>query len=182
MVLRSSIHSAGWILAATLAVIGGGCSQPRATEPRASAPELRLEGVRFRLFRGERLRADGTASALTYQRESTAVTAADGALRLHGKRDVVTVTAPTGSGVVSARTFQASGGLVAARGTDTVQTDSARYDPTRGPQGEVVGESPVELAGTGYRMRGNGFTLDPSEGTIALRGGTRLVAGLGGTR
>lgn len=180
MVLRSSVYFAAWVLAASTALTG--CSQPRAGEEHGRAPELRLEGVQFRVFRGERLRADGTASALTYQRETTAVKATDLQLRLRERRDVVTLSAPDGAGIVSARTFRADGGILAVRGTDTARTESARFDPSQGAQGKVIGDDPVELAGRGYRMRGNGFTLDPSVGQIALRGGTRLVAGLGGTR
>lgn len=178
MVLRSSIHFAGWILAVSGMALGG-CSKPRAVEQTRAAPELRLEGVRFRLFRGERLRADGTAASLTYQRETTSVQGSDVELRLRQPREVVTISAPLGSGVVSARTFEATGGILAERGTDTARTESARFVPGDGPQGMVIGERPVELAGNGYRMRGNGFTLDPADGQIVLRGGTRLLAGLG---
>jgi hypothetical protein len=94
----------------------------------------------------------------------------------------VVLTAPTGEGVASARTFDAGGGLLAVRGTDTARTESARYEPAHGRAGQVIGDRPVELAGKGYRMRGNGFALDPDTGVIALRGGTRLVAGLPGGR
>jgi lipopolysaccharide export system protein LptC len=180
MVLRSSIQKAGWILAAWAAL--SGCSRPSAGDVREAVPELRLEGVRFRLFRGAVLRADGTAAAVTYQRDSTAVGANDLALRLHEGRELVVLTAPAGEGVASSRTFQVSGGLRAVRGTDTAVTDSARFDPTVGNQGQVIGDRPVELSGRGYRLRGNGFTLDPAVGQIALRGGTRLVAGLQGAK
>jgi hypothetical protein len=180
MVLRSSIHFAGWILAVFVAALSG-CSQPRTAADRVAPPELRLEGVRFRLFRDDALRADGTASVLTYQRESTAVKAEEIRLRLHDARGVVELAAPSGTGTVSARTFEANGGLQAIRGTDTATTESASFDPARGSGGQVVGDRPVELAGTGYRLRGNGFTLDPAAGEIVLRGGTRLVAGLKGS-
>jgi hypothetical protein len=181
MVLRSSIHISGWILAVWAAALTG-CSQPRTAEERQDVPELQLEGVRFRLFRGDALRADGTASSVTYQRDSTVVGAVDLAIRLHERRDVVLLTAPAGDGVVSARTFRAGGGLRAVRGSDTAVTEAARFDPAAGEDGQVIGDLPVELAGRGYRLRGNGFTLDPAVGQIALRGGTRLVAGLPGGR
>jgi hypothetical protein len=181
MVLRSSIQNAGWILAALAAALSG-CSKPTAAEDRKPVPELRLEGVRFRLFRGDVLRADGTASAVTYQRETTAVGASDLALRLHQGRELVVLTAPTGEGVAASRTFQVGGGLRAVRGTDTAVTESARFDPAVGNHGQVIGDRPVELSGRGYRLRGNGFTLDPAAGQIAMRGGTRLVAGLQGAK
>ncbi|HSM91849.1 MAG TPA: hypothetical protein VLT47_03120 [Anaeromyxobacteraceae bacterium] len=138
--------------------------------------------MHFRLFRGDVLRADGTAAAVTYQRGSTAVSATDLLSRLHDRGDVVVLTAPRGDGVASARTFEVTGGLRAVRGTDTAATESARFDPGAGDEGEVIGDRPVELTGRGYRLRGNGFTLDPAVGQIALRGGTRLVAGLQGGR
>lgn len=176
MVLRGSVHFAGWILAASAALLAG-CSQPRTAEDRKTVPEIRLEGVRFRLFRGDAIRAQGTAATLTYQRDSTAVRAEGVEIRLRERPADLLVAAPTADGVVSARTFEARGGIVATRGTDSARTASARFDPAAGAEGGVVGEEPVELTGKGYRMRGNGFTLDPAEGQIALRGGTRLVMG-----
>lgn len=181
MVFRSSTLFAGWILAVSAGVLAG-CSQPRAAQDQPPAPELRLEGVRFRLFRGDALRVDGTASVLTYQRESTGVRGEGILARLNDPQGLVELSAPSGNGVLSARTFEVGGGVQAVRGTDTARTASARFDPSLGPSGRVIGDEPVELSGRGYRMRGNGFTLDPSKGVIALRGGTRLVAGLGGGR
>lgn len=180
MVLGSSTHFA--FALAALAVALSGCSRAGQAQESKTVPELRLEGVHFRLFRGDALRADGTASSLTYQRETTAVRAEQVALRLHERDDDVLLTAPEGQGVVSAKTFEATGGLVAVRGADTARTESARFEPGIGDRGQVVGDRPVELSGKGYRLRGNGFTLDPAVGQIALRGGTRLVAGLGGGR
>jgi len=122
--------------------------------------------------------AEGTAATVTYQRDTTALKGTDLAIQLRDRGEPVVLTAPSGEGVLSARTFLANGGLRAVRGTDTAVTPSARFDPTVGSKGLVVGDEPVELAGRGYRLRGNGFTLDPTVREIALRGGTRLVAGL----
>lgn len=177
MVLRSSVHFAGWILAASAAVLSG-CSQPRTADERGTVPEVRLEGVRFRLFRGDVVRARGTASVLTYQRDSTTVRAEGVEVRVGEGRDETVLRAPEGDGAIASRTFEARGGIVASRGSDSARTPSARFEPAEGGQGRVVGDEPVELSGRGYRMRGNGFTLDPASGEIALRGGTRLVAGV----
>lgn len=180
MVFGSSTRLAGSILAVSaLALLG--CSQRRTAEAKIPAPELRLEGVRFRIFRGDALRADGTASVVTYQRDSTALSGEEISLRLDDPQGVIELSAPSGSGLASARTFEATGGVRAVRGADTATTEAARFDPGLGSRGRVVGDGPVELAGRGYRMHGNGFTLDPSRGEIALRGGTRLVAGLPGS-
>ena len=181
MVLSSSTHLALGILAALIAGAAA-CAPPRTAEERRAAPELRLEGVRFRLFRGDAQSASGTASVVTYLRDTTAMKVTDLAMHLRDRGEEVVVTAPAGEGVVSARTFAASGGLLGIRGADNAATESARFDPTAGSRGLVIGDDPVELWGRGYRLRGNGFSLDPTVREIVLRGGTRLVAGLPGAR
>ncbi len=177
MVLGSSKLLASGILAVSIAGVSA-CVPRGATEDRKIPPEVRLEGVRFHLFRGDAPAAKGTAAVVTYQRDTTALRTSDLALHLRDRGEEVTLTAPEGSGVVVERTFEATGGLLALRGTDRAATESARFDPTVGTKGLVIGDAPVELSGRGYRMRGAGFTLDPAEREIALRGGTRLVAGL----
>jgi len=183
MVLRSSNHLALGILAVSIAGASG-CAPPRTAENQGAPPELRLEGVRFRLFQGgEPLpRGSGTAAAVTYQRDTTAVKATSLDLHVRDHSEEVALTAPAAAGIVSARTFEASGGLRAVRGTDTAVTESARFDPAIGSKGLVVGDAPVELRGRGYQLQGNGFTLDPTVRQIVLRGGTRLVAGPQGGR
>ncbi len=70
-----------------------------------------------------------------------------------------------------------------SRGEDSARTERARYEPEPdGGDGLVRGEDPVVVAGRGYRLTGTGFTLDPDEGSIVVRGGARLVAGLPGGR
>jgi hypothetical protein len=181
MVLSSSTHLALGILAASIAGAAA-CAPPRTAEERSAAPELRLDGVRFRLFRGGAQTATGTASVVTYLRDTTAMKVTDLAMHLRDRGEEVVLTAPAGEGIVSARTFAASGGLLAVRGTDNAATESARFDPTMGSTGLVFGDAPVELWGRAYRLRGNGFTLDPTVREIVLRGGTRLVAGQSGGR
>jgi hypothetical protein len=80
--------------------------------------------------------------------------------------------------MLTARTFDASGGVVAERGGDTARTPSAHYEATGGKDGLVQGSEPVTVEGRAYRLDGHGFTLDPAAGRIAVGGGARLVAGL----
>jgi hypothetical protein len=181
MVLGSSTHFAGWFLAVSVLATAA-CSQQRTAEEPGAVPELRLEGVRFRLFRGGDLRASGTSDSLTYERGTAAVRAAGLVVNLGEGSEHVLLTAPAADGIVTARTFHATGGLRAIRGEDIAVTESARFDPALGGRGLVVGAEPVELSGRGYRLVGNGFTLDPSVGEIVLRGGTRLIAGLRGAK
>ncbi len=69
-----------------------------------------------------------------------------------------------------------------SRGADVARTEQARYAPSQGGGGLVTGDRPVVVEGKGYRLQGNGFTLDPARGDIAVQGGARLVAGERGAR
>ncbi len=144
-------------------------------------PELKLEGVRFRVYRGGELRAFGSADRASLRRDSTEVSAQVLEAVLPRSTPPVRIAAPRGEGVLSARTFSASGGVTATRGDDRASTERARYVP--GPDGgRVVGEDPVVVEGRSYRLEGTGFTLTPADGEIAVGGGARLVAGAGARR
>lgn len=143
-------------------------------------PELKLEGVRFRVHRGGDLRASGEAEVATLRRDSTELRAKDLAAVLTRSASPLRITAPAGEGVLSSRAFSAQGGVTIARGSDVARTERARYEP--GPRGgQVVGDDPITVDGPSYRLVGKGFTLDPATTELAIRGGARLVAG-GGER
>ena len=141
------------------------------------APELKLEGVRFRMYRGEELRASGEAASATLRRDSTRVTAQDLVAILPGQGAPVRITAPRGEGVLSKRVFSASGGVVVSQREDIARTASARFEPSEGGGGLVRGDEPVVVEGTGYRLDGPRFTLDPAVGEIVIEGGAHLEAG-----
>jgi lipopolysaccharide export system protein LptC len=162
---------------ATLAATG--CRAPKASEAQAVAPELKLDGVRFRVYRGEELRAFGLSDSAALRRDSSEVRAEQLEATLPRGAEPLLITAPVGEGSLLSRVFDVSGGIAAERGDDVARTDGARYEPI-GPDGVVRGDDPVVVAGPGYRLEGRGFTLDPAAGTIVMGGGARLVAGLGG--
>jgi lipopolysaccharide export system protein LptC len=168
-------------LALLVALAGAGCrpSKPKGSE--AVSPELKLEGVRFRVYRGSELRAFGEAAQVSLRRDSTDLRAADLEAVLPRSAPPVRIAAPAGEGVLAARTFSLSGGVTAARGDDVARTERARYVP--GPDGgRVVGDDPIVVEGPSYRLAGRGFTLTPADGAIAIGGGARLVAGAGAGR
>lgn len=141
-------------------------------------PELELSGVTYRVYREGTLRADGEASRVSFRRDTTHLVAEDLAVTLRGAGPVpVRVTAPEGEGLVSARTFAVSGGVLAVRGDDVARTARARYEPTPAPDGRVVGDDPVTVTGPGHRLDGRRFTIDPRTGEIVMRGGVRFVSG-----
>lgn len=144
-------------------------------------PELKLEGVRFRVYRGAEERAFGEAGTVLLRRDSTELAARDLAVVLPRGGTELRVSAPAGEGVLSSRLFWASGGVAMSRGDDVARTDQARYEPG-GRGGLVRGEGPVVVEGRGYRLTGVGFVLDATSGEIQIRGPAQLLAGIRGAR
>lgn len=163
-------------------VAAAGCRPAKPTEGQGLVPELKLDGVRFRVYRDDALAAFGEAAAVSFRRDSTDLAARDVEATLPRGPAPVRITAPAAAGVASERTFEASGGITVSRGADVARTERARYAPTPGGGGLVTGDRPVVVEGEGYRLEGPGFTLDPARGEIAMRGGARLVAGARGVR
>ncbi len=175
---RFWMRTAAILAAAVCALVIPGCHAKRPGEAEQVLPELKLEDVRFRVYRGETLRASGEAARVSLLRDSTAIRAADLVTVIEGDVAPVRVTAPSGQGVLSTRRFQATGGVVVARGEDVIRTASARYEPDAGGgPGLVHGDEPVEVDGRGYRLEGPRFTLDPATGDMRIEGGARLLAG-----
>jgi lipopolysaccharide export system protein LptC len=154
-----------------------GCTPTLPSEPRNVVPELKLDTVRYRLYRGDALRASGVAATLSYRRDTRDVAATGiAATLLEPGRAPVELTAPDGDGSLEARTFTVRGGVRASRGTDVATTPAATYAADAAGRGAVSGAGPIEVLGTGYRLDGTGFTLDPATGELVVRGGARLVA------
>jgi len=168
------------ILLVTAAVLGAGCTVP--SQPAGELPpELRLGGVAFRFYRADALRAFGVAETATLRRDSEVLHAQKVEATLPDGAVPVRVSAPAVEGSLRERTFEASGGVLVTHGTDVARTERARFVPD-GKDGHVEGDDPVAITGRGYRLTGAGFTLDPAAGTILVRGGAKLVAGLGEAR
>jgi lipopolysaccharide export system protein LptC len=174
--------AAGSVALAVSFVAAPGCRPAKPAEGQGLVPELKLEGVRFRVYREADLRAFGDAAAVTFRRDSTDLAARDIVATLPNAPAPVRIQTPTATGVASAREFAATGGVTVTRGDDVARTERARYAPSPGGGGLVTGDRPVVVEGKGYRLEGAGFTLDPAEGQIVVRGGARLVAGPRGAR
>jgi len=144
------------------------------------APGIAFEGLRFRFYRGAELTAFGTADRADFRRDTTDLAALRPEVQFPGLPGEAggLLTAPAATGNARARRFVVTGGITGHRGTDAFRTERATYD---GADGLLRGDRPVELRGSGYRLDGPGFTLDPRAGTIRVAGGGRLEAsgGLG---
>jgi lipopolysaccharide export system protein LptC len=166
-------------LLALAALFAAGCGSAVPRDQAAVPPELRLEGVRYRVYRGEVLRSFGEADTASLRRDSSELRASRLEAVLPRSPTPVHITAPTGDGSLASQVFHASGGVVVSRGDDAARTERARYQPGQGGQDDLVlGDDPVAVTGRGYKLTGKGFTLDPAAGTIVVRGGARLLAGL----
>jgi lipopolysaccharide export system protein LptC len=172
---------AALLLALAVCLGEAACRPSKSVGAQAVSPELKLEGVRFRVYRGGELRTFGKADRVSLRRDSTELTAANLEAILPRSTPPVRIAAPAGRGVLASRVFSASGGVTVTRGEDVARTERARYVP--GPDGgRVLGEDPIVVEGASYRLAGKGFTLLPSDGSISIGGGARLVAGAGAPR
>lgn len=151
-----------------------GCEAAEPT-PKTNPPEVRLENVQFRAWRGADLTASGAADRTVYRRDDGTVVASTARVTVPrpGMPDL-SVSAPELQGNLAARTWSARGGVVLTRGDAVARTPSARWAES---DGVVRGDEPVELTGPGYRLSGPAFVADPRTGDVEIRGGVRLVAG-----
>jgi lipopolysaccharide export system protein LptC len=178
MFQRVCMRMNAYLLVAVSLLAAPGCRSGTVSEAQPVVPELKLDGVRFRVYRGDALRALGHADAASLRRDSSEVRAQQLEATLPRPVAPVGISAPAGQGSLLSRVFEFSGGVVASRNADVARTARARYEPDDDGEGMVRGEDPVVVEGPGYRLDGTGFTLDPAAGTIVLGGGARLVAGL----
>ncbi len=139
-------------------------------------PEIRFEELRFRVYRGERLAAHGTAARASYRRDTGDYTArtVDVLFAATGDRAEAHLTAPRAAGNARTRDLLAAGGVRAVQGGDVATTEEARYDPA---DGLVRGDRPIAVRGSGYAANGPAFVFDPRTSELAIQGGTRVEAG-----
>lgn len=180
MFQRSWTRAAVVLALAVSTLTAPACRPEKPVEAREVVPELKLEGVRFRVHREGELRASGHATAASLRRDSTEVAAREVEVVLPRGDAPVRIAAPAGEGVLSTRVFSASGGLTVARGDDVGRTERAQFVPGPGG-GRVRGDDPVVIEGRSYRLVGTGFTIEPAAAEVTIRGGAQLVAG-GGER
>lgn len=157
-----------------------GCGPAKPAEAGEVVPELKLEQVQFRVWRGTDLRVEGEARVATLRRDSTELRATDLVAVQPREDGPAVIRAPRGQGFLRTRVFTAEGGVTLEHGSDVGRTPSARYVPDGG--GRITGEEALVVEGRGYRLQGTGFELDPGSGELHLHGRPHLMAGLPGAR
>jgi lipopolysaccharide export system protein LptC len=158
-------------LAWALACLLPACGSSQGTEKTAVAPELKLERVRFRVWRGDALRARGEARQVTIRKDTSQVWAEDIRAELPAGTDPVVITAPAGQGLLKAGTFSAEGGVHVVHGAEQATTERARYVPgPAGAEGQILGDDPVVVERGSNRLSGVGFVFDPRRGLLEVGG------------
>lgn len=146
------------------------CRSSQKMGSTAVAPELKLERVRFRVWRGDALRARGEARQVTVRRDTSHATAVDLHAELPARGEPVVITAPTVQGDLSAQVFTAQGGVVVTHAGERAVTNRARYEPGPSGKGLVTGEDPVVVERGNLVLHGVGFTFEPQVGDLQLGG------------
>lgn len=165
----------GWLVASMV-----GCGPARQAGTEEVAPELTFQKLRFRVYRGVVLTAQGTALHASFRRDTADVSTDQVLVGFPGTPDrpEARITATRAIGNLRERRFFAFGGVRAEHGDQVALTSEARYVPE---DGLVHGERPVEVQGGGrFTVRGPGFTLDPRQQILRIDGDAQVIAGGGG--
>jgi len=162
------------MLISTLALVG--CSAPARQESGRSAPELVLQGVGFKFYRGSQLTTVGMARNASFRTDTGAASAEKTrTVFLRSGAEEAVLLAGRMEGDVHTRQADAEGGvrILDAEGT-VASTPRAHLD---GASRRASGRDPVEVTGKSFRSRAaSGFSIDLSgsrkmvfEGPIASR-------------
>jgi lipopolysaccharide export system protein LptC len=156
------------------------CRSSQQTGSTAVAPELKLERVRFRVWRGDVLRVRGEARKVTIRRDTSHADASDLQAELPARDQPVTITARSAEGDLSAQVFTGEGGVVVTHAGERAVTDRARYEPGPSGKGLVTGRDPVIVERGNTRADGVGFTFEPETGELQLGGPVTTRSSEGG--
>ena len=158
------------VVGAALVCLLPACRPGQTMEPTEVAPELKLERVHFRVWRGETLRARGEARQVTIRRDTGQAHADDLVAELPAAGEPIVITAPAAQGDLTRQVFAAQGGVVVTHADQRAETERARYGPGPSGKGWVDGDAPVTVHRGTMRFEGTGFTFDPQSGDLVLRG------------
>lgn len=146
------------------------CSRPNGgSSGEPSPPQVRLHGVRVRYYQGDALVAVSRAARVTFQRESTDLSASEAFVRfqghgqLSGKGGNVEVRAVRVEGNLASRKADGLDGVTLKTGSGLFgETERAHFDAV---SREATGSDPVSIWGPGYWLDGHAFRfqLDDEE-------------------
>lgn len=164
------MNSRTWTAAGAL-LLAAACTARAPADTGRGPPELVLEGVGFKFFRGSELTTIGHARAASFRSDTGDLATEKLKLRfLRPGEDDVILEAGRTAGNVHTRQADAEKGvyLVDAQGT-VARTERGHIDGTRR---EASGTDPVEVTGPSFRSQAaGGFTLElTGSRTLVFRG------------
>ncbi|SRR6266568_435477 len=166
-----------WTAAALAAAGLGGCQAKQPLGKEDVPPQLTFTELRYRVYRGPVLTAEGTAARASLRRDTSDLAAEAVAVRFPptGENAEARIAATRAEGNLRQRTFRAAGGVRAEQGDQVALTEEAHYDAA---SGLVRGDRPIEVhGGSRLTVRGPGFTLDPRQQRLGIHGGASITAG-----
>ena len=164
--------------AAVLAAAGlGGCQVKQPLGKEDVPPQLTFQELRYRVYQGSLLTAEGTAARASLRRDTSDLAAEQVTVRFPpaGENAEARIAAAKADGNLKLRTFRATGGVRAEQADQIALTEAARYDAA---SGLIRGDRPIEVhGGSSLTVRGPGFTLDPRQQRLVIQGGASITAG-----
>ncbi|MFN0063045.1 MAG: hypothetical protein ACKVPX_11090 [Myxococcaceae bacterium] len=162
---------------ASVGLLGLACETPK-PEPIRPRPEVLLENVQMRSFRGERLMAVGSADRVVYARASADVEGTHARVRLprrfqSGQRspgDIggVEISAPAIEGNLASQYVEGSEGVeVRTASGISGKTPKARYD---GPTMTATGDAQVLVEGANFDLQAMGFVFRANDDVFEFGG------------
>lgn len=140
----------------------GGCTARAPADTGKAPPEMVLQGVGFKFFRGSELTSVGHARSASFRSDTGDLGANRVKLRfLRPTENDMILEAGTASGNIRTKQVDAENGvlLVDAQGT-AVQTTKSHID---GNTRQATGTDPVEVTGASFRSQASGgFALELS--------------------
>ncbi|MGC4121855.1 MAG: hypothetical protein QM765_46205 [Myxococcales bacterium] len=156
-----------------------GCDVRPPPVQEESNPEIQLEGVGLRFFRGNELRAVGRAAQATFRRSNGDLTAQSVRLRFLAALDrpEVEVAAREATGNLYSHVADAKGGVRIAQTAGAAgATEAASLD---GKAQRASGTLPVDIVDEVYRIHAaTGFVLNlANPGSLLLHGPVQTTVG-----
>lgn len=152
---------------ATLLCLFAACSRPPPPSSAPLPPDIQMDRVTMKQFRGSQTRVTVTAPHLEMMRSSGDFTMVDASVRLEAQG--ITVQAPHVAGNTGSGVLEGSGGLTLTTSDGvTGTTERARFDKALGAEGGATSDAGVHLEHPEFTLDATGFQVDFASGTATF--------------
>jgi hypothetical protein len=152
---------------AALLLLVAACERPAPAPHGHLPPDIQMDQVTMKQFRGSQTRVTVTASHLEMMRGSGDFSMTDASVRLEAQG--LTVQAPQVTGNVNAGVLEGFGGLTLTTGDGlTGTTGRARFEKDLGPEGGATSDAGVHLEHARFTLDAKSFRVDFASGTATF--------------